>query len=320
MHASHITSALALGAVAFLAACASTGATFNSGVGDAYVEHPPYYAGASMQRVAGEAVRIGHLPIAFQPGAAQPAIFDPRSGRGTPMDLLLNDMNAYLDSLGVSTRLVEGGRVSAVAHAATRFPPDVRFGCIPENGVAGNDCAERGDSALGRGPQQMLLAIGRPSGEWIGWIADVMRETGTSHTLVVTLEIGDYLMRQEGFIGRKVLELGTGHTARLPWLTSLETPVSVLQLTAALVGSDGKALRIGAEGFHARRTRLTLSALGAQELLGDEDVAAARTQRRDDLPGAPLAWQVALRELVTRVTGRAASLGAAATADVGRRP
>lgn len=306
MHASYIRSALTLGAIAFLAACATTGATFNSGVGDAYVEHPPYYAGASMQRVAGETNRIGHLPIAFQSGAAQPALFDPRTGRGTAMDSLLSDMNEFLDALGVSTRLVAGGRVSAVAHAATRVPPDVRFGCIPEYGVAGNDCAERGDSALGRGSQQMLLAVGRPSREWIGWISDVMRENGTSHTLVVTLEIGDYLMRQQGLIGRKVLELGTGHTARLPWLSSLETPVSVLQLTAALVGPDGKALRIGAEGFHARRSRLLVSALGAQELLGDADVSAARTQRRDDLPGAPLAWQVALRELVTRVTGQAA--------------
>ena len=290
--------------VAQLAACATTGATFRSGVGDSYVEHPPYYAGVSLGTIARDAGRIGHLPIAFQRGAAQQPIFDPRSGDGSPMDALLEEMNAYLDSLGVSTRTVEGRRISAVAHAVTRVPPDVRFGCIPEQLVPGNDCAERGDSALGRGRQQMLLAVGRPSKEWIDWNAGVQHETGTTRTLVVTLEVGSYLMRQQGLRGTKVLELGTGNTATLPWLTSLETPVTTLQLTAALVGSDGRALRIGAEGFYARRTRLLVSAVGGQELLGDEDVTAVRSHRRDDLPGSPIAWKVAMRELVARVTGR----------------
>ncbi|MEW5915484.1 MAG: hypothetical protein AB1762_03725, partial [Gemmatimonadota bacterium] len=250
---------LTFGSLGLLTACATTGATFRSGVGDAFLEHPPYYAGTRMEAVAGDTTRIGHFPVAFQRGATQPAIFDPRTGRGTPMDALLNEMNAFADSLGVSVRLVEGGRVSAVAHAATRVPPDVRFGCIPENGVPGNDCAERGDSALGRGSQRMQLAVGRPSAEWTSWMADVTREAGAARALVVTLEIGDYLTRQQGLVGSKIVELGTGNTARLPWLTSLETPVTVLQLTAALVGRDGQAIRIGAEGFYARRTRLTIS-------------------------------------------------------------
>jgi hypothetical protein len=78
----------------------------------------------------------------------------------------------------------------------------------------------------------------------------------------------------------------------------------LLQLTGVLVDRSGKAVRIGAEGFYARRTRLTVSAIGGQEVIGDEDLIAAAVVRRDDLPGAPLAWQVAIRELVTRLTGR----------------
>lgn len=298
-----ISAVVALAVGPLLTACASTGATFRSGVGDSFPAHPPYYAGASLQRVAADPGRIGHLPIAFQRGASQAPIFDPRDGSGSPVDALLEEMNAYLDSLGVSARLVEGRRVSAVAHAATAVPPDVRFGCATELGLPGNDCAERGDSALGRGNQTMHLAVGRPSTEWIEWVGEVMDDTRTARTLVITLEVGQYLLRQEGWRGTKVVELGTGNTARLPWLTSLETPVSVLQLTGALVGRDGKAIRIGAEGFYPKRTRLAVSALGAQELLSDEDVAAARAYRREDLPGQPLAWKVALRELATRLTG-----------------
>jgi hypothetical protein len=254
--------------------------------------------------MARDTTGIGHLPIAFQRGASQPPIFDPRDGSGSEIDGLLEEMNAYLDSLGVSRRLVEGRRVSAVAHAATRQPPDVRFGCTPRLDVPGEDCAERGDSALGRGYQAMQLAVGRPSAEWIAWNREITEANGSKRTLVITLEVAQYLVRQEGWRGTKVLELGTEHRATLPWLTSVETPVTVLQLTGALVDGEGKALRIGAEGFHARRTRLVVSAVGGQELLGDNDVRAARTERREDLPGTPLAWRVAMRQLVINLTAR----------------
>lgn len=293
-----------LAALVQLAACASTGATFRSGVGDSFPEHPPYYAGIRMEAIARDTGAIGHLPVAFQRGASQAAIFDPRAGSGTAMDALLDEMNTHLESLGVSKPLVEGRRVSAVAHAVTAVPPDVRFGCMPDNVALNEDCAERGDSALGRGLQQMMLTVGRPSTEWIAWNRELTDAAGTARTLVVTLEVGQYLMRQEGMLGKKVVELGTGNRAQLPWLTSLETPVTVLQLTASLVDRDGKAVRIGAEGFYPRRTRLLVSAVRGQELLGEDDVSAVRSYRREDLPGQPLAWQVAMRELVGRVTGR----------------
>jgi hypothetical protein len=199
--------------------------------------------------------------------------------------------------------------VSAVTHSATTVPPDVRFGCITSSGAPGDDCAERGDSALGRGRQSMHLAIGRPSPEWATWMRELMDGARIGRALVLTLEVGQYLPRQSGLRGDKDVELGTGHVVRLPWLTSLETPVTVLQLTGALVDRDGRAIRIGAEGIVAHRTRLVVSSIGGQELLRDEDVAAIRTLRRDDLPGRPLAWQAALRQLLAQLTGRPALAG-----------
>ena len=133
---------------------------------------------------------------------------------------------------------------------------------------------------------------------------ELMSGAGVARALVITLEVGQYLPRQTGLRGDKDVELGTGHVARLPWLTSLETPVTVLQLTGALTKPDGQAIRIGAEGIVAHRTRLLVSSVGGQEVLRDEDVAAVRTLRREDLPGRPLAWQVALRHLVSQLTGR----------------
>lgn len=271
-----------------LMGCATTGATFGSGVGDRMIEHPPYYAGADTS-IAGSSVAF--LPIAFQRGATQPESFEPSSQSGSPLSALLADMNIYLDSLTRARGMV---RASAIPGT----PPDVRFGC---DAPPGEDCPERGDSALGRGYQAMRLAVGRPSQAWIDSAAGRLAQLGREHALLVTLEIGQYWLRQEGLRGTKVLELGAQHRVSLPWLTSLETPVSVLQVTGALVARDGRAIRIGAEGILPRRTRLSVSALGAQELLGEEDVRAAREARRSDLAGAPLAWQEALRQLLRQL-------------------
>jgi hypothetical protein len=147
--------------------CASTGATVRSGVGDAFLEHPPWYAGAAVTTSDGDG-RIGHLPVAYQRGATQPELFDPSISAESATGLLLADLDAYLDSLtkanGVSIRLVEGGKVSAETSRLTTSPPDVQFGCITDNGTPWGDCAVNEGGALGRGRQRMRLDVRRPSG------------------------------------------------------------------------------------------------------------------------------------------------------------
>ena len=293
MHTNHVRRlALLPATLLLLGACATTGATLGSGVGDAFLEDPPFYAG---RNVTGDA-RAAALPIAYQRGAVQMASFDPSAAAGTPTAELLREMNAFLDSL-----VAEAAMARVAPPAGT--PPDVRFGC--ESDPSG-DCVERDDrSALGRGAERMHLAVGRPSTEWIAGLDSALGTVGAARALSITLETGQYLVRQTGLRGSKSVRLGTGYTVDLPWLTSLETPVSVVQLTGALVGPDGKAIRIGAEGVLARRTGFAVSVLGAQALVTDEDIQRLRTLRREDLPGQPLAWQVALRHLVAELTGRA---------------
>jgi hypothetical protein len=84
---------------------------------------------------------------------------------------------------------------------------------------------------------------------------------------------------------------GYGAYRLVPWLTSLETPVSVIMLTGALVDGDGRAVRICTEGMLARRTCLLASSVGAQALIRDDNVYELRSSRRDDLPGHPLDWR-----------------------------
>lgn len=273
-------------------ACA-TGSTYRSGVGDKLLEHPPYYAGPAP---AADTARIGHLPIGYQRGSTQAPIFEPKSDAGTPIAAFIADLNAYLDSLGLTTR---------IAGAPARgTPPDVRFSCETDPAGPDDECSMGGEGALGRDDIVMHLAVGRPSSDWVQSAAATMDSARVGSVLVVTLEIGQYRVRQRGVLGEKEVELGTKHVVSIPWLTSLETPVQVLQLTGARVGRDGRAQRIGAEGILARRTTLPISAIGGQALIADAEVEQARNARREDLPGQPLVWQVALRELVRGLIGR----------------
>lgn len=277
------------GALAFTCvACA--GSTLGSGVGDAYLERPPFYAGGP----ASADGRIAHLGIAYQRGATQEPMFEPGGDSGSPIAALLRDMNAYLDSLGASVRVV-------AASAAPGRSPDVMFSCET---TPDGDCATAEEGMLGDRAEKMRLAVARPSAEWSTWLASTLDAAGASRALLLTLEIGDYRMTQKSWRGDKAVFLGTNYSVNVPWLTSLETPVNVLQLTGALIDRDGKAIRIGAEGLFARRTRLLVSSGGGQELISDEDVQRLRTARREELPGQPLVWQVALRNLVSQLTGR----------------
>jgi hypothetical protein len=275
-------------ALVVTAACAPAGATYKSAVAPKSFDKPPFYAGAA---VSLDEHRVAHLPIRYQRGAEQPAQFEPKEGSGSAAAALVAEMNAYLDSLALSAKL--SPKVAEVGTA-----PDVRFGCEPA--VVG-DCADEGEPTVTN--RRLQLSVGRPSEEWIGWIASAL-DSASNRALVITLELGQYWPRQKGLSLSKEVQLGSDYTVSVPWLTSLEKPVAVVQLTGALISRDGHAIRIGAEGLMAKRSNIALSALGVQRLVSDEDIEQLRTLRREDLPGRPLVWQVALRNLVSQLTRR----------------
>jgi hypothetical protein len=295
--------AVALIAVLAFAGCATTGATFRSGVGDSFPERPPYRAGAAAGTTPSLSAPVAILPVAYQRGASQADIFDPSSAPASPISALLAEMNAYVDSLTQAA----GGTAAVRISAPEGTPPDVQFGCVQ---YASDDCAN--PSAPGPAVRafdteqpRMRLAVGRPSEQWSAAARSALEQRGAQHTLVLTLEIGQYWVTKTGWLNRKSIELGTDYSVPLPWLTSLEAPVSVLQFTGALMDRDGLAVRIGAEGMLARRTPLVLSGMGAQALISDDDVKQLRTLRREDLNGQPLVWKVALRQLMSDLMGQA---------------
>ena len=265
---------------AFATGCA--GSTMGAGVSPKLLRRAPYYAG----QVASPTLRIAHLPVSA--GATSGADDAVAAEPGRPAATLLEAMNAYLDSLAVSRRF-------APTLAPPRGAPDVSFGCETRGGLECEDAE----------PNQgnMMLQVTRASSAWTQWLASELETAEADALVLITLELADYWPRTRGLRAHKEVELGTGYTQDLPWLTAMDEPVQVLQLTGALVGADGKAIRIGAEGLFAKRTRLLLGALGIREMVSDEDVAKLTMLQRDDLPGRPLVWQVALRNLVMQLAG-----------------
>jgi hypothetical protein len=61
------------------------------------------------------------------------------------------------------------------------------------------------------------------------------------------------------------------------------------------------ALRIGAEGLMTRPAGPLRALLGVQANIREQDVEWLRSAYREDLPDAPLVWDVALRTLVARL-------------------
>lgn len=266
-----------------LGGCA--GATLGSGVGDRYFDAPPYYAGGEAPSEA--------APVLTTLRWRGRDIVDPAAGPSTAVAVLLGEMAAYLsDEIGL------------VVHAADApgSPPDVLFGCETD---LPDECVEREEEGR-RGPP-LRLAVGRPSASWVSWMQGEAADVGARWTIVLTLEVGQLWPYQKNFRGDKEVALGSNHTVGVPWLTSLDAPVRVLQLTGALVDATGRARRIGAEGLMVRPTSIVASGFGIQRLVTDEDVAALRTARRSDLPGDPLVWRVALSEMVEGLLGIHAS-------------
>ena len=134
-----------------------------------------------------------------------------------------------------------------------------------------------------------------------------LRDAGAGAAIVVTLEFSSQWVKQKNLRGDKGIDLGTGHSVALPWLTGLDTPAEVLGFAGAVVDRNGKIVRAGFEGLIAKRTGLAAGSVGAEEMLRVQDVERLRdADRRTDLPGEPLVWRAALESLVTQLLARPA--------------
>ncbi len=156
----------------------------------------------------------------------------------------------------------------------------------------------------GNGIPEMQLYTFAPSADWKAAIKNEMKEVGTDYTLFIMLGMSEYLVSQKSWLGKKELVLGTGYTFPVKWMTSLDDPVEVLHLTGALMDTSGKILHAGAEGMLAAKSaNLLQSAIGLQNQIDPEMFQDLSTSaKRDDLENSPLICDVALWNLIGRLT------------------
>ncbi len=242
------------------------------------VAKPPYYHGKGG---SGTAAR---LPVGVGLPESLPGPWIPVA----ELDRLAADMEAWLTDRELGAPLLLEGSGSGSAG------PAVYLGCALDELT--QECSA--------GARANVLAVTSASKLWRRELAEAARRAGVDRVLVVRLDVAPHWIRQKGLKGAKQVALGTGHHQELPWLTSLDTPVWVLQVTGVLVDVDGRLLRSGGEGVWAIRTPFKASMLGAQRLMTPEDVEFVRAElRRPDLEGAPLGWQAALDQLTRQLLG-----------------
>jgi hypothetical protein len=174
--------------------------------------------------------------------------------------------------------------------------PDVAFGC--RRGGTGSDGMPRAATEIDpTEPRRMSFEVEDASKQWKE-LARIGAGDSLKSIVCVQLGFGEYWVRQKDWKGNKVIDLGGSRSMPLTWLTSLDDPVQVLQLTAAVVSPEGKIQRVGAEGLLARRTGMAVSMVGGQEVLTEEELRTLTAPAED---GSGPVWRSALRELITRL-------------------
>ncbi len=234
---------------------------------------PPWYRGTTP---AG--ARVAAIPVAVAPATdGSPEDWLPRA----ELERLAADATARL-----AERVAARGGPALLAEALPDAPgPALYLGC--EGGAEPPGLCHESTHAL-------TLSITHASSRWRDAVAPRLAAAGADHLLILRLAVADHWLRQKDAKGNKDIPLGTDYAQPVPWLTSLDTPVTVLQLTGMLVDARGKVVRSGVEGLVAVRTGFGESALGFQRTLRAEDVAAVRAGGR---------WGAALDSLVSGLLG-----------------
>jgi len=248
---------------------------------------PPHYLG----KAPAGAVKVVRTPVLAGASFGEPG---PSEALLSVIDAVRPAVEAALDSLTVSGLADSAGNLGAGAPAVYVGARE-GFYAPPPLGPVDDPPSAR---------DAVWIRTTDPNGAWKKRIRAAAQAAGASHVLVVTLELSDYPVSQKNWKGSKAVDLAAGHTMPVPWLTSLDQPVEVLQWTGSLHTADGRLVRAGAEAFHALRTPFGESALGLQRAITPEVMERALATARDDVAGAPPAWRVAMADLVAELMGR----------------
>jgi hypothetical protein len=227
----------------------------------------------------------------------------------TALDPQLSGALGYGRREGEFAPLLAALNADLEARSCCRFLPDPSLPIGAPHVYVGSAV---GEFAPPEGEQQalpheqfppMVLHLRRPSAAWQQAMAEILARAGASHAVVVSLGVSQYPKGREGDFGKKVV-LGTGHDEPIRFLTAEDKLLEVLQLTGVLVDAQGRVVRAGAEGILARDTPFAAQVFDIEKVLDERTLQQVLTvERRADLAGNPLKWEVALGNLLAGLRG-----------------
>jgi len=244
----------------------------------------PFYV---TYRASGAPTGIAALPVAIDPVSGEPFNM---AGREAVLAPLLQALNEALASHACCQYVVDTGLRDG--------KPTLYVGSLDgEHAPAGTGVEQLAHEEYA----PMILHIAKPADEWRRAARAAATRYGIDRLIVIYVAFTQYPKADSGAFGKKVV-LGTGYEQPVRFLSAVDRPVEVVQLTGMLLDSDGNILRAGAEGIAGYDTPFL-----AQVFEADRDIRPQAIERllneekRDDLPGRPLKWQVALDNLIEQL-------------------
>lgn len=228
-------------------------------------------------------------PTRLHAVTTSPLMDDPfaASGRHQVLTVLAAAMN---DHLGVAT----GGEPSVYA-------PDGAGAPVLYIGSAEGPLAPAGAESVRTDYDEyapLVVHLQYPSATWSLAVAEELAARGDSSAVLLWIGFSHYPKADRGLFGKKVV-LGTGYEAPVPFLSSMDEPVELLQVSGVLVDRTGRVVRAAAEGIVHKETPFWAQTLGLRRELDHDEVARViEGVHRDDLPARPLAWEAALTALL----------------------
>jgi hypothetical protein len=200
-------------------------------------------------------------------------------------------MSSYVDSLQRSQRL-EGDLSNFPGAPQLFIGSSESFDAPPDAEMMRNETDKY---------PPMIIHIEKPSKEWKTALTQSLTAVNGNYLLILQLSFDDYPKADEGMFGKKVV-LGTGYEQGLNFLTAMDKPVEVLQLTGLLLDREGNILQAGSEGILAKDTPFSLQIFDIEKEIDKKAIdQLIQNERREDLPGQPLKWKVAIANLLTNL-------------------
>ena len=150
----------------------------------------------------------------------------------------------------------------------------------------------------------MIIFLRQSAKNWAAKAASTIEEQNADYLLQVWVSFAEYPRADKGLVRRQVY-LGTNYAKETRFFRDDSKPVEVLQLSGMLIDKKGNVVRAGSEGVIHNDTNFWLQILDVKELITDEMLERVLySAKRKDLPGDPLALDVALEMLVSQLLDR----------------